>query len=65
MCLLGESTSPFILERDGLTSQRERESVCIRVLPSLVAHTIGYGMAVGAHNTIYVQTHLAGSTMFA
>ena len=39
--------------------------MCIRVLPSLVAHTIGYGMAVGAHNTVYVQTHLAGSTMFA
>ena len=35
------------------------------MLPSLVAHTIGYGMAVGAHNIVYVQTHLAGSTMFA
>ena len=43
---------------------RKRERECIRVLPSLVAHTIGYGMVVGAHNTIYVQTHLAGSTMF-
>ena len=38
--------------------------MCISVLPSLVAHTIGYGMVVGAHNTAYVQTHLAGSTMF-
>ena len=34
-------------------------------MPSLVAHTIGYGMAVDAHNTGYVQTHLAGSTMFS
>ena len=42
-----------------------RERVCICVLPSLVAHTIGYGMAVSALNTVYVQTHLAGSTMFA
>ena len=33
--------------------------------PNLVAHTIGYGMAVGAHNIVYVQTHLVGSTMFA
>ena len=44
---------------------REKERVCIRVLPSLVAHTIGYGMTIGAHNIVYVQTHLAGSTMFA
>ena len=35
------------------------------MLPSLVTHIIGYGMASGAHNTVYVQTHLAGSTMFA
>ena len=45
--------------------EKERECVCICVLPSLVAHTIGYGMAVSAHNTVYVQTHLAGSTKFA
>ena len=31
---LGESTSPFIDERDGLTSERER----VRMLLSLVAH---------------------------
>ena len=62
--LLGENSSPFIVEGDGFTSQRKRESVCIHMLPSLVAHTIGYGMAIGAHNTAYVQTHLAGSTMF-
>ena len=43
---------------------RERERECIRVLPNLVAHTIGYGMVVGAHNIVYVQTHLVGSTMF-
>ena len=45
-----ESSSPFIVEGDGLTSQRERE--CIRVLPSLVAHAVGYEMVIGAHNTI-------------
>ena len=44
---------------------REKEKKCIRVLPSLVAHAVGYEMIVDAHNTIYVQTHLAGSTMFA
>ena len=36
--VLGESASPFIGEGDGLTSERKR--VC--VLPSLVAHAIGY-----------------------
>ena len=30
-----------------------RESA--RVLPSLVAHAIGYEMVVGAHNTVYVR----------
>ena len=35
---LGEGASLFIDEGDGLIS--ERESVC--VLPSLVAHAIGY-----------------------
>ena len=44
---------------------REKERECIHVLPSLVAHTIGYGMAVGVHNIVYVQTHLAGSIVFA
>ena len=38
--LLGEGTSPFIDEGDSLTS--EIESVC--VLPSLVAHAVGYKM---------------------
>ena len=38
--LLGEGASPFIDEGDGLTSERE----CVCVLPSLVAHTVGYKM---------------------
>ena len=42
----GESASPFIVEGDGLTSQRKRE--WIHVLPSLVAQAIGYEMVVGA-----------------
>ena len=46
--LLGEGTSPFIDEGDGLTSERER----VRMLLSLVAHADGYRMMVGAHNTI-------------
>ena len=44
---------------------REKEKECIRVLHNLVAHTIGYGMAIGAHNIVYVQTHLVGSIMFS
>ena len=44
---------------------RKRENVCIYVLPSLVAHADGYETIIGAHNTVYVQTHLAGSTVFA
>ena len=39
--LLGECASPFIGEGNGLTSlERERKRVC--VLPSLVAHAVGY-----------------------
>ena len=49
----GESASPFIVEGDGLTSQRKRE--CIRVLPSPVAHVVGYETIIGAHNTVYVR----------
>ena len=48
---MGESTSPFRDEGDGLTS--ERESIC--VLLSLVAHAVGYKMIVGAHNTVNVR----------
>ena len=47
---MGESASPFIDEGDGLTSERER--VCM--LLSFVAHTDGYRMMVGAHNTVNV-----------
>ena len=57
----GESASPFIDEGDGLTSERERESVCML---SLVAHAVGYKMIVGAHNTVDVtiecQMHVGG-----
>ena len=58
--MLGESTSPFIDEGDGLTSERER----VRMLLILVAHAGGYGMTVGAHNTVDVtvecQMHVGG-----
>ena len=43
---------------------REKERKCIRVLPGLVAHAIRYGMATSAHNIVYAQTRLAGSTVF-
>ena len=43
---------------------REKERDIIRVLPSLVAHAIGYETIVGAHNTIHAQARLAGFTMF-
>ena len=43
----------------------EKARECIRVLPSLVAHVVGYEMAVSAHNTVYAQTRLAGSTVLA
>ena len=49
----GESVSSFIVEGDGLTSQRKRE--WIRVLHSLVAHAVGYETVVGAHNTVYLR----------
>ena len=49
--LLEESTSPFIDEGDGLTSEREG----VRLMLSLVAHAGGYKMMVGAHNTIVVR----------
>ena len=49
--LLGESASSFIDEEDSLISERER--VCM--LLNLVAHTVGYKMKVGAHNTVVVR----------
>ena len=42
------STSPFIDEGDSFTSERER----VRMLLSLVAHTGGYQIMVGAYNTV-------------
>ena len=44
---------------------REKERECVRVLPSLVAHAIGYEMIVGVHNIVHAQTRLASFTMFA
>ena len=35
------------------------------MLPSLVAHAIGYETIVGSHNTVYVQMPVPGSTVFA
>ena len=35
------------------------------MLPSLVIHAIRYETIVDAHNTVYAQTRLAGSTVFA
>ena len=54
--LVGGSTSPFIDKGDGFTSEREKgayatEPYCPR-LPSLVAHTGGYQIMVGAYNIV-------------
>ena len=46
--LLEESVSPFIVEGDGLTSERER----VRSLLSLATHIGWYMMMVGTHNTV-------------
>ena len=54
--MLGESTSPFIDEGDGLTSERER----VHMLLSLVAHAGGYRMMVGAHNIVGCRMHVGG-----
>ena len=53
---LGESASPFIDEGDDLTSEMER----VRMFLSLAAHVGGYGMMVGAHNTVGCQMHVGG-----
>ena len=45
---LGESTSPFIDDGGGLTSERER----VRMLLSLDTYAGGYKIMVGAHNTV-------------
>ena len=55
--MLGESASPFIDEGDGLTNERER----VRMFLSLIAHTAGYRMMVGVHNTIGCWMHVGGS----
>ena len=47
---MGESASPFIDEREGFTSERER----VHMLLNLVAHAGRYRMMVGAHNTVDV-----------
>ena len=52
---MGDSASPFIDEGDGLTSERECERKRVCVLPSLVAHAVGYEMMGGAHNIVYVR----------
>ena len=54
--MLGESTSPFIDEGDGLTSERER----VRMLLSLVAHAGGYRRMVGVHNNIGCRLYVGG-----
>ena len=53
---MGESSSPFIDEGDGLTNERER----VRMLLNLVAHAGRFRMMVGAHNTIGCQMHVRG-----
>ena len=55
--MLGESTSPFIDEGDGLTSERER----VRMLLSLVAHAGRYRMMAGTHNIVGCRLHVEGS----
>ena len=61
---VGGSASPFIDEGDGFTSERVR----VRMLPSLVAHTGGYKIMVGAYNTVDVtvecQMHTEGRAAF-
>ena len=44
---------------------REKERECVRVLPSLVAHAIGYETIAGAHNIVHAQMRLASFTVFA
>ena len=62
--LVGGSTSPFIDEGDGFTSERER----VRLLVSLAAHADGYKMFVGTHNTVDVTVecpmHVGGCVVF-
>ena len=61
---VGGGASPFIDKGDGFTSERVR----VRMLPSLVAHTGGYKIMVGAYNTVDVtveyQMHTGGRAAF-
>ena len=63
--LLGGSTSLFIGEGDGLTSERvcvrERERVCYLVLLPMPLDT---RLFVGAHNIVDAQMHVVGSIVF-
>ena len=60
----GGSTSPFIEEGDGFTSERER----VRTFLSLVAHADRDRIMVGARNTVDVtvecQVHVGGLAAF-
>ena len=64
--LLEESASSFIDEGDGFTSERERVRILLSL--SLVAHTDGRRIMVGAHNTVDVtvecQMHVGGCVAF-
>ena len=59
-----ESASPFIVEGDGLTGERER----VRMLLSLAAHAGGFKIMVGSYNTVDVtvecQMHAEGRATF-
>ena len=64
--LVGRERIPFYRWRGWhykLERKRERERV--RVLPSRVAHAIGYETIISAHNTAHAQMHLTGFTVFA
>ena len=56
---MGEGTSLFIDEGDGLTSERER----VRMFLNLVAHVGRYRMMVGAYNIVGCQMHMGGSVV--
>ena len=56
-----ESVSPFIDEGDGLTSSRERESVCVLVL---LPTPLGTRRFVSAHNTVDALMHVVDSIVF-
>ena len=45
---------PFYSRRGWALTSLEKEKECVCVLPSLVAHAVGYEMVVGAHNTVGV-----------